>query len=76
MFSPRKTLADKLIVTLLMKRFLGTAETATISVGKKKLNDGALKKWAIVSPLVSAKQLVTAANTFLQIHVTDSFLDI
>ncbi len=64
MFSPRKSLVDRVLVTWgVFTRHLVTAETTTISTTpKKKLNDGALKKWAIVSPLVHAKQLVIIGN--------------
>lgn len=56
----------------ILSKHLGikSEDTATSTL-KKKFNDSALKKWAIVSPLVETKQLVRAVKIFTQIHSTD-----
>ena len=67
MFIPRKLLSDKLFSHIFARCMVTAETTITTSTTKKKFNDGALKKWAIVSPLVDTKQLVISANTLTQI---------
>ena len=63
MFYPRKAPTEKLLASWgMFTRHLVTVENTTTNPIKKKYNDSALKKWAIVSPLVQPSQLVIATN--------------
>ncbi|XP_046639243.1 uncharacterized protein LOC124320406 [Daphnia pulicaria] len=72
MISARKLLSNRLMVTFnIPSQHLGTkSEATTTSSSKKKFNDSALKKWAIVSPLVGAKQLASSFVTGIEVTPT------
>ncbi|XP_057375032.1 uncharacterized protein LOC130695983 [Daphnia carinata] len=68
MISSKKLLCNRVLMKSILSKQLGikSEDTATITM-KKKLNDSALKKWAIVSPLVGTKQLTAQLVTGIEV---------
>lgn len=76
MLSPNKTIiAQKLLANLgVFMRHSSTVEPTTI-FPTKKLNESAMKKWAIVSPSVLPCQIVSIYTILHNIHISRIFLD-